>query len=152
MKIVVDDLSRAEVVNLLRQHLTNMAEISPPESVHALDLEGLKAPDVTFWSAWEGSDLLGCGALQKLDSAHAEIKSMRTAEAHRRKGVARRLLEHLLEEATNRGYKRISLETGSQDEFLPARRLYLSFDFEVCEPFADYVLDPCSVFMTKTIG
>ncbi|MNW59048.1 putative N-acetyltransferase YsnE [compost metagenome] len=128
-----------------------MAADSPPESIHALNLDGLKKPEITFWCAWEADELMGCGAIKELDPEHAELKSMRTASAHLRKGVARKILAHIMEVATERGYKRISLETGSMDSFIPARKLYEDFGFEYCEPFADYILDPNSAFMTKTI-
>ena len=148
MEIKVDDLTGPEVAELLNEHLTNMRIISSPESVHALDLEKLKRPEITFWSAWEGNQLVGCGALKELDPHHGEIKSMRTASAHLRKGIARRMLQHILDEANRLGYKRVSLETGSMEAFEPARRLYASFGFQYCGPFADYMEDPNSVFMT----
>jgi len=151
MRIELDDLTRPQVQALLREHLDNMYAVSPPESVHALDLDALRKPDVTFWSVWEGDRLLGCGALKALDARHGEIKSMRTAPAHRRRGVARVVLQHIIDEARSRRYERLSLETGSMDAFLPAHRLYESFGFEYCAPFADYVLDPNSVFMTKRL-
>lgn len=151
MQIKVDDLCGPEIQELLREHLRNMREVSPPESVHALDLEGLRRPDVTFWTVWEGGELVGCGALKELDAGHAEIKSMRTAARHRRKGVAKTLLAYIVEEAVRRGYRRLSLETGSMDVFEPARRLYASFGFNCCGPFADYIEDPNSVFMTRTV-
>ncbi|MBY0114686.1 GNAT family N-acetyltransferase [Paenibacillus sp. FSL H8-0317] len=151
MEIKVDDLSGVQVKALIAEHLQGMAVDSPPESIHALNLDGLKKPEITFWCAWEGGDLLGCGAIKELDSDHAELKSMRTASAHLRKGVARKILAHIMKVATDRGYKRISLETGSMDSFIPARKLYEDFGFEYCEPFADYILDPNSMFMTKTI-
>ncbi|MGO4733960.1 GNAT family N-acetyltransferase [Paenibacillus sp. 2KB_22] len=151
MEIKVDDLSGVHVKALIAEHLQGMAADSPPESIHALNLDGLKKPEITFWCAWEGDDLLGCGAIKELDPEHAELKSMRTASAHLRKGVARKILAHIMEVATERGYKRISLETGSMDSFIPARKLYEDFGFEYCEPFADYTLDPNSAFMTKTI-
>ncbi|HWO76672.1 MAG TPA: GNAT family N-acetyltransferase [Bacillus sp. (in: firmicutes)] len=151
MEIKVDDLTGSEVAELLNEHLTNMRMISPPESVHALDLEKLKRPEITFWSAWEGNQLVGCGALKELNPYHGEIKSMRTASAHLRKGIARRMLQHILDEAKRRGYKRVSLETGSMEAFEPARRLYASFGFLYCKPFADYSEDPNSVFMTMEI-
>ena len=151
MRIELDDLTRPQVQALLREHLENMYAVSPPESVHALDLDALRKPDVTFWSVWEGDRLLGCGALKALDARHGEIKSMRTAPAHRRRGVARVVLQHIIDEARSRRYERLSLETGSMDAFLPAHRLYESFGFEYCAPFADYVLDPNSVFMTKRL-
>lgn len=151
MEIKVDDLSGIQVKALIAEHLQGMAADSPPESIHALNLDGLKKPEITFWCAWEGDDLLGCGAIKELDSEHAELKSMRTASAHLRKGVARKILAHIMEVATDRGYKRISLETGSMDSFIPARKLYEDFGFEYCEPFADYILDPNSMFMTNRI-
>ncbi|MDR9855539.1 GNAT family N-acetyltransferase [Paenibacillus sp. VCA1] len=151
MEIIVDDLTGPEIAGLIREHLQGMAEKSPPESVHALNLDRLRQPDVTFWSAWEQGELLGCGALKELDSGHGEIKSMRTASAHLRKGVARSILAHIIEEARNRGYRRLSLETGSMESFQPARRLYQAFGFKECGPFADYILDPYSTFMTKEL-
>lgn len=148
MQIEVDDLSRPEVAALLRIHLEAAAAESPPESVHALDLEALRAPEITFWTAWEGGQLLGCGALKALGEAEGEIKSMHTARAARGRGVARSVLEHILGEARRRGYRRLSLETGSTAAFAPARALYARFGFRDCAPFADYTLDPYSVFMT----
>jgi putative acetyltransferase len=128
-----------------------MYELSPPQSVHALDLQALRKPDITFWTAWSGDELLGCGALKELDAAHGEIKSMRTSLAHRRKGVARAILCHIIDEAKRRAYRRLSLETGSMKAFEPAQRLYASFGFAYCPPFGDYVDDPNSVFMTRTL-
>ena len=151
MKIITDDLTGVEIAELLREHLANMAENSPPESIHALDLENLRKPDITFWSAWDSNDLLGCGALKELDPAHGEIKSMRTAIPHRRKGVAAMMLAHILAEARRRHYERLSLETGSVPAFIPARKLYLRFGFMECGPFADYIEDPYSIFMTKKL-
>jgi len=151
LEIKVDDLTGVQVKTLIAEHLQGMAADSPPESIHALNLDGLKKPEITFWCAWEGDDLLGCGAIKELDPAHAELKSMRTASAHLRKGVARKILAHIMDVAVERGYKRVSLETGSMDSFIPARKLYEDFGFEYCEPFADYTLDPNSAFMTKTI-
>ena len=151
MEIKRDDLTGPEIAALLREHLANMAENSPPQSVHALPLEELRKPDITFWTVWDGSELLGCGALKELDPQHGEIKSMRTASPHRRKGVAARLLRHILDEASRRKYKRVSLETGSMSAFIPAHRLYTKFGFKECGPFADYVKDPNSIFMTKQL-
>jgi len=151
VEIVVDDLSGGEVHELLREHLRGMHVHSPPESVHALDLDGLRQPGITFWTVREGGELLGCGALKELDAAHGEIKSMRTAAAHLRKGVARRMLAHILAEARRRGYRRVSLETGSAEAFRPARRLYESFGFAYCGPFDGYVVDSFSVFMTMEL-
>jgi len=151
MIIKIDDLTGPEVAGLLDEHLRDMALHSPPESVHALDLDSLRQPDVTFWCAWEGDELAGCGALKQLGDGHGEIKSMRTALSYRGRGVARKLLEYILDEAGRRGFRRLSLETGSMDAFMPARKLYASYGFTCCAPFADYIEDPYSVFMTKEL-
>ena len=143
-----DDLTGAEIIGLLGQHLTQMGEQSPAESVHALDVAALRGPDVTFWSAWSGDRLAGCAALKRLDDDHAEIKSMRTSDDFRGRGVGAVMLVHLLEAARAEGFSRVSLETGSNEPFAPARRLYAWHGFVECAPFADYVLDPWSVFMT----
>lgn len=148
MEIKLDDLTGPEVAQLLDEHIQNMAKHSPPESRHALNLEGLRKPEIKFWSAWEVGHLVGCGALKELDEQHGEIKSMRTSSLHLRKGVAKKVLQHILEEAKKRNYRRLSLETGSMAAFEPARRLYLSFGFQYCKPFSDYIEDPNSVFMT----
>lgn len=149
MLIRVDDLAGPEIRALLEEHLADMHAISPPESAHALDLDGLRRPEITFWTAWSGNALLGCGALKELSPDHGEVKSMRTARAHRRGGVARAMLAHIVAEARRRGYERLSLETGSMAEFAPARALYERFGFGYCGPFAGYVDDPNSVFMTR---
>lgn len=151
MKIGIDDLKGKEVAQLLERHHKDMAEHSPAESRHALNLEELQQPEITFWGAWKDGELMGCGALMELDSEHAEIKSMRTASTHLRKGVANKLLQHMLDVAQDRGYKKLSLETGSMDAFKPARRLYKSYGFSYCEPFASYMEDPYSVYMNKEI-
>jgi putative acetyltransferase len=151
MDIRVDDLSSREIVQLLRAHLQSMTLLSPPESVHALDLESLRQPEVTFWSVWQDSELMGCGAIKELDLRHGEIKSMRTVSSHLRQGVAATLMRHILDEAKRRSYERLSLETGSTEPFAPARCLYANFGFTPCGPFADYVHDPFSVFMTREI-
>lgn len=151
MEIRIDDLSGAEIRGLLEEHLTNMRQITPPESIHALPIEGLRKPEVTFWSAWENGELLGCGALKELNAQHGEIKSMRTTARHRRKGVAKAILDYIVGEAKRRGYRRLSLETGSMEAFEPARQLYACAGFSVCGPFADYTDDPNSVFMEKTL-
>lgn len=148
LQIELDDLSDPRIASLLQEHLDDVCRTSPPESVHALDLSGLRRPEITFWSAWNGSDLVGCGALKHLNKDHAELKSMRTPNAYRRKGVGKLILEHILKEARQRGYQRVSLETGSMEFFEPARRLYASYGFVPCQPFADYRDDPNSCFMT----
>jgi len=151
MDIRVDDLSGREIKALLAEHLRNMYEQSPPESVHALGIERLRQPDITMWSAWQDGELLGCAALKELDPEHGEIKSMRTVTRHLRKGVGAALLRHIFAEAKRRSYRRLSLETGSQPAFVAARTLYVRFGFEECGPFADYIDDPNSVFMTRTL-
>ncbi|QYX65099.1 GNAT family N-acetyltransferase [Shewanella putrefaciens] len=151
MKITLDDLKGPEIAALLQEHLDDMWATSPPESVHALDLDGLRQPNIRFWTLWDGNNLAGCGALKWLDAEHAEIKSMRTAAPYKQQGVASKILQHLINDAKAAGVKRLSLETGSMDFFNPARLLYSKFGFENCDPFADYRLDPNSVFMTKKI-
>ncbi|WP_310356775.1 GNAT family N-acetyltransferase [Neobacillus drentensis] len=151
MEIKIDNLTGAEVIDLVGAHLHGMTLNSPPESIHALNLDQLRKPEITFWSAWKGKELLGCGALKELGDQHGEIKSMRTSSSHLRKGVARRLLEHIIEEAKQRGYHRLSLETGSMDAFIPARTLYASFGFQYCQPFSEYIEDPNSLFMTMEL-
>jgi len=148
MDVQIDDLSGPAIRELLQEHLANMYLHSPPESVHALPLEGLRKPEITFWTVWDDGALLGCGALKELDSEHAEIKSMRTSSRHLRKGVAKTLLHHIIGEARRRGYRRLSLETGSMEAFEPARALYACAGFLYCGPFAEYIEDPNSVFMT----
>lgn len=147
-----DNLTSPEVAELLADHLREMNRHSPPESVHALDLEKLRKPEITFWSVWNGEELVGCGALKELDPTHAEIKSMRTAPNYRGQGVGKLMLRYILGEAKARGYTRLSLETGSMAAFEPARRLYATHGFTECGPFADYTLDPNSVFMTLAIA
>lgn len=151
MHIRRDDLSDPRVHALLREHLEDMQRWSPPESVHALDPEALRAADIRFWTLWDGDDLLGCGALRELDPVHGEIKSMRTARAHRRRGAARAMLAHLLAQAQALGYRRVSLETGSMAAFAPARALYASAGFDACAPFGDYGPDANSVFMSREL-
>jgi putative acetyltransferase len=143
-----DDLTGPEVVALLAQHLDEMHSHTPAESVHALDVERLRAPGVTFWSAWSDGRIAGCGALKELDPTHAEIKSMRTADEFRGRGVGGVVLGHLIDVSRVRGYRRLSLETGSNPPFDPARRLYERHGFTYCEPFGDYEPDPWSVFMS----
>lgn len=148
MRIQIDDPERPDVFALLEEHLRNMHELSPPESVHALDVSRLKASEVTFWTIRDGEQLLGCGALKELAPDHGEIKSMRTPSAMRRVGAGRAILNHILCEAKKRGYKRLSLETGPAETFAAAHKLYESAGFTPCCPFGDYRLDPYSVFMT----
>jgi putative acetyltransferase len=149
--IVIEDPATPDVRALLEEHLVDMHAASPPESVHALDLDGLRVPSVTFWTARVGPRLLGCGALLELSETEGEIKSMRTTSVERRRGVATAVLETIETEARRRRYERLSLETGSQDFFEPARRLYARHGFIECGPFGSYVADPNSVFMTREL-
>ncbi|RDI42763.1 GNAT family N-acetyltransferase [Nocardia mexicana] len=151
MRIVPDDLTSAAVIALLSEHLGEMHANSPEDSMHALDLDGLRKPEVTVWSVWDGDRLAGCGALKELDPTHGEIKSMRTATDHRGRGVGSLLLRHLVDTARARTYRRLSLETGAQQFFSPAHRLYERHGFRRCAPFADYLEDPNSVFMTREL-
>ncbi len=151
MKIEIDDLTRPAVHALLREHMRSMHALGPPESVHALDLAGLRRPEITFWTAWEGELLLGCGALLALSATHGEVKSMRTPEAHRRTGAGRALLTHIIEVARARGVERLSLETGTVAAFVPAHRLYASAGFTFTGPFGAYKEDVNSVFMTLAL-
>ncbi|MGW8728709.1 GNAT family N-acetyltransferase [Streptomyces sp. NPDC055808] len=151
MKIAVDDLSGSDVAGFLDEHVRQMQSIMPPESKHVLDLDALRRPGITFWAARDGDILLACAAIKRLDAAHAELKSMRTAPARERSGIASRMLEHVIAEARRMGFTRLSLETGSADFFLPARRLYEKFGFAPCGPFADYRPDRNSTFMTRSL-
>ena len=151
MDIRIDDLTSPEIAVFLAEHIRDMRAVSPPESKHALDLDGLRKPEITFWTVWEDHQLIGCGAIKELDPRHGEIKSMRTSASHRGRGVATLVLQHILRVAKDRGYERVSLETGSMAFFEPARRLYRSHGFQDCEPFANYKEDPNSVFMAKDL-
>ena len=151
LHIRVDNLEGAQIRGLLEAHLELMYQISPPESVHALPVDGLKARDVTTYTAWREDQLMGCGALKELSAEHGEIKAMHTAQEARGAGVGTAILRHLLRVARERGYERLSLETGTQAEFGPAVRLYERHGFEPCGPFGDYSLDPNSQFMTLSL-
>jgi len=146
-----DDLSSGHIEQLLEQHRQQMFKHSPPESVHALDSMALRGSDISFWSAWIEGEFVGCGALKMLSESHGEIKSMKTKTEHLRKGVAKAVLKKIIAEAYERKYTRLSLETGSMDAFIPARKLYREFGFVECEPFADYVPDPNSICMSKSL-
>ena len=151
MNIIEDDLTGPEIRALLETHVAGMLANSPEGSCHFLDFDGLNAPDVTFWSIWDGPSLAGCGALKELSPEHGEIKSMRTHADHLRKGVGAMMLTHILSEARERGYRRLSLETGSTEAFIPALALYEAHGFQYCPPFGNYVEDPFSRFMTLAI-
>ncbi|MFI7602546.1 GNAT family N-acetyltransferase [Actinoplanes sp. NPDC049681] len=151
MKIVVDDLSGPEISAFLQEHVKEMQAITPPESKHALDLDGLRKPEITFWSVYDSGRLVGCGALKELDTSSAELKSMRTAQHAKRRGVASALVDHILAEARRRRYARLYLETGAAEFFAPARALYAKFGFMPCQPFAGYREDPNNVYMAKVL-
>ena len=151
MKIVVDDLSGPEIAAFLDEHVQQMRSITPVEAAYALDLDGLRRPEVTFWSVLDGDTLVGCAAIKRLDADHAELKSMRTAPARQRTGIAGRLLGHVITEARILGFTRLNLETGTADFFRPARMLYEKFGFAYCAPFADYRPGPHNTFMTRTL-
>jgi putative acetyltransferase len=147
LDIRVDDLTGEQTRALVAFHLSGMHDSTPPENVFALDVDGLRAPGVTFWSAWDGDTLVGIAALKELDDANGEVKSMRVTDAARGTGAGRALLRHLVAEARARGYATLWLETGTPDDFIPARRLYASEGFVECGPFGDYPDSPYSVFM-----
>jgi len=151
MEIIIDNLESPEVIALLEEHLADMYATSPPESVHALDVEKLKMPEITFFSCWQDAQLMGCVAIKQLDPDHAELKSMRTTRPARKQGVGSLLLQHVIEVAGSKGYKKLSLETGVEEYFRPARNLYEKFGFQYCEPFNGYWADPNSKFMTLTL-
>lgn len=152
LQITRDAVQAADVIELLRAHLADMHATSPPGSIHALDLDALREPAITFWVARRDGALLGCAALKRLDGTHAEIKSMRTDIAYRGRGVARALLQHVIDDARAIGCTRLSLETGSQPFFAPARALYAAHGFEQCPAFPPYRSDPASTFMTRTLS
>ena len=152
MEIRIDDLCGVQIADFLKEHIEEMKAVSPPESKHALDLDGLKKPDITFWTVWDDNNLVGSGAIKELDTEHAEIKSMRTRASCRGKGIASMLLQHIIKEAKSRGYLRLSLETGSMPFFEPARNLYAKYGFKYCTPFSTYEKDPNSVFMAKDLS
>lgn len=145
-RIIPGDFNDPQVLALLREHLAGMHASSPACSVHALDLSGLQSPDIAFFTSWRGEELLGCGALKHLDDTSGELKSMRTTAKHLRKGVAAGLLEHLLSVARSRGYRRLSLETGSGPAFEPALALYRRRGFVPGEAFGDYEATPFNQF------
>lgn len=151
LHIRIDDLQGPEIRALLEEHLAQMHRESPPESVHALDLDQLRKPAITFWTAWDDGQLVGCAALKQLDATHGELKSMRTPATLRRRGAGRALLAYVIEVARARGLQRLSLETGTQASFAPARALYASVGFIETGPFADYIDDPYSCFMTLAL-
>jgi putative acetyltransferase len=151
LRFELDDLSGEATRGLIARHLAGMHANSPPESVHAFDVDRLRRPGVTFWSAWLDEHIAGCGALQRLDDQRGELKSMRVADAFLGRGIGRALLEHLIAQARAMGLRSLWLETGTTAAFTPALRLYESAGFVRCGPFEDYKDDPFSAFMTRTI-
>ncbi|WP_404428474.1 GNAT family N-acetyltransferase [Sutcliffiella horikoshii] len=151
MKIKIDNVTHPAVITFVEEHMRNLNLLSPPESNHYLDLDALRKPDVTFWSVWEGTEVVGCGALKELDAKSGEVKSMRTSSLHLRKGIGAQILQSIIQTGKERGYQNLYLETGSMEAFFPAQELYKSFGFEYCEPFADYEEDPNCVFMMKKL-
>ena len=152
LTIVLDDLTDPRIAEFLEAHIADMRATSPPESKHALDLDGLRQPDISFWTGWSDDELVVCGALKQLSHTHGEIKSMRTDATRRKAGFGRKMLEHIINEAHARQYQRLSLETGSMAFFYPAHRLYRDYGFRESPPFADYVLDDNSIFMTLELS
>lgn len=151
MDIRRGDLAHPQIIALLQAHMQTMQAHSPPESIHALPLAAFQAPEITVWAAWEGSTLLAIGALKEIAPDHGEIKSMHTAQAMRGRGIAQAMLDHIVAQASTRGYRRLSLETGSMAAFRPAHDLYLRNGFAPCPPFADYTDDPNSLCMTRAL-
>ncbi len=151
MHVEIDDLTRPQVHALLTEHLANMHELSPPEQVFALDLGKLRSADITFLTVWEGSQLLGCGAVKQLNATEGEVKSMRTPSALRRRGAGRAVLHHIIALARHRGYHALLLETGTHAGFAPAHRLYQSHGFQTCPPFGNYEANPHSICMRLTL-
>jgi len=149
--IRVDDLTGEPTRALIALHLSGMHATSPPESTHALDVEALQHPDITFWSAWDDDRIAGIIALKRLDDDRGELKSMRVADPFLGRGVGRMLLRHVIDEARAAGFTSLWLETGTPDDFLPAQRLYESEGFVRCAPFAPYVDDPFSAFFTRAL-
>ena len=151
MEIRQDNLAGSATQTLLQRHMNEMEASSPPGSCHYLDLDGLRAPEVSFWSIRDGENIVGCGALKQLDASHGEIKSMHVHSDARGKGIAEMMLKHILQVARQRAYGRLSLETGAMAAFIPARRLYEKYGFKECPAFADYKTNPHSIFMTKEL-
>jgi putative acetyltransferase len=157
MHIIPGDLDHPAIIDLLKYHMDTNVAVTPPGSVHALELDALKVPEISFFAGWDGEDLLVIGAVKDIDPmpgerTHGEIKSMRTVEARRGNGIGAQMLDHLIAHAQAKGLERLSLETGSFDYFEPARKLYEKRGFTECAPFGDYTLDPNSVFMTKLLS
>ena len=151
MKSLENNFDNPEVNNLLTKHFIELRSVSPEGSAHVLDINGLKVPSIKFWSLWDKDQLIGCGALKFLSDEHGEFKSIRVADNHRKKGMGEKIIAHLITEAEKIGIKRLSIETGAGEFFLPARKLFNKFGFKPCKPFAHYKEDPNSCYFDLEI-
>ena len=151
MKSIENNFDEPQVNELLTKHFIELRSVSPPGSTHVLDIPGLKVPSIKFWSLWENEELIGCGALKFLDENHGEFKSIRVANKFRKNGMGEKIISHLIDQAKQIGIKKISIETGSGEFFIPARKLFKKFGFKECKPFAHYKEDPNSCYYSLNI-
>ena len=151
MKSIEGNFDNLEVNDLLKKHFIELRSVSPAGSTHVLDIDGLKDPSIKFWSLWENNKLIGCGALKFLEKDHGEFKSIRVADEFRKKGIGKRIINHLIEEAKKLEISKLSIETGAGEFFLPARNLFSKFGFKTCPPFAHYKNDPNSCYFTLNL-
>lgn len=152
MKSIQNNFDDYEVNKLLKKHFIELRSVSPEGSTHVLDINGLKNASIKFWSLWEENKLVGCGALKFLETYHGEFKSIRVADDFRKKGYGKKIIHHLISESKEIGIKKLSVETGSGNFFLPARKLFTSCGFKPCNPFAHYKLDPNSCYFNLIIN
>ena len=148
MKSLENNFDHPEVNSLLTKHFIELRSVSPEGSAHVLDIPGLKISSIKFWSLWDNNQLIGCGALKFLSNTHGEFKSIRVADKHRKKGMGEKIISHLITEAKKIGIKKLSIETGAGEFFLPARKLFKKFGFKTCKPFAHYKDDPNSCYFS----
>ena len=151
MKSLENNFDHPEVNSLLTKHFIELRSVSPEGSTHVLDIPGLKISSIKFWSLWDNDQLLGCGALKFLSETHGEFKSIRVADKHRKKGMGEKIISHLIAEAKKIGIRKLSIETGAGEFFLPARKLFMKFGFKSCKPFAHYKEDPNSCYFDLEI-
>ena len=151
MKSIENNFDEPQVNELLTKHFIELRSVSPPGSTHVLDIPGLKDPTIRFWSLWDGDNLVGCGALKLLEKGHGEFKSIRVADKFRKNGMGEKIISHLIDQAKQIGIKKISIETGSGEFFIPARKLFKKFGFKPCKPFANYKYDPNSCYFNLEI-
>ncbi len=151
MKSIENNFDHPEVNSLLTKHFIELRSVSPEGSAHVLDIPGLKIPSIKFWSLWDNDQLIGCGALKFLSEEHGEFKSIRVDDKHRKKGMGEKIISHLIYQAKKIGIKKLSIETGAGDFFLPARKLFSKFGFKKCPPFAHYKDDPNSCYYTLNL-